>query len=203
MASKRIVSRNPHTLLKICADTLLNTNLYLLHFNEFNRWLPHSLKKTLIHTLMSDVGRDVKNYTITIQNWLNITENQFVELLRCDKRVPLYDPADIHKLVWCDTDGECCHCAHRQNKQPTFRTTKLYAECAKCEYETVLTYAVHDLNTIIFDARNWCKRCLVVPLFTIDEYACKFCELINKYGDDTVQLMVLKYGYSRVQNLIY
>ncbi|ABY65751.1 hypothetical protein [Orgyia leucostigma nucleopolyhedrovirus] len=195
--------RSPPPLFDICVNNILDTHLYQTNFSEFNRCLPYTIKKILIHELMSNDRRDEENREININNWLIITEQQFGELLCCDKNVSLYDPGETYKLIWCEYNGECHRCAI---KQPIIRTNKIYEECSICEYETYKTYSVENLNAIIFDKSNWCKKCLIVPLFNIEdneENACRFCHLIHKYGDDAVELMVLKYGFERVQNLIY
>ncbi|ANF29653.1 ORF-4 [Catopsilia pomona nucleopolyhedrovirus] len=165
---KQIFYKSPMYLKDLCFNKLLENKNFVKYYNH----LPQSIRRALIYNLMNSDEYDNLENDINIDkitNWFDITFDQFVDILYCNKNVLFHndDESVRRNLIWREKNGQCYDC-NGGNCLTYYKLTK--AECAYCcDHVWCSTMSVNceNLNNIIFNVNNWCNKCLVKPLFNI------------------------------------
>ncbi|AGR56809.1 HESP057 [Hemileuca sp. nucleopolyhedrovirus] len=180
---------NARFLKDLCVTNLLKCNHYRNNFIEYNRVLPDHLKEMLIRKLFeNDMSENnvTKNTGSIPNNWLNMSEKEFVELMYSNRQNCLYDADTLYDVVWIN-DRMCASCdtslrhnANGRNLQSNdpikknnndnhnWRCRVLKNDLNTNTYKRSITrLSGKNLNSVIFNITNWCEKCYTRPLFDI------------------------------------
>lgn len=176
----KIINRikSPNSLKNICITSLVNKEIYKNNFIKYNMILPSTIKNMLIQKLFNTDEHTNENADVNIVDWFQITEKQFINLLYIDRNSFYKNRSEI---IWKQINGQCCYCNDNYQTYYKINTADCY-DCG-CSCDT-LTADCKEINSIIFNRRNWCNKCYVKPLFNILQETtvlCKRCNQINSF----------------------